>query len=117
MTTTCNAAYCRKTSTNKQQRKGAARTLGIVTYIAAVLFCFAFGVKNMRTNENRLDHCLHHELRFRSLFDPNGLAFPCDDNGRVDVHALSQPACANYVLARALVGRDYCEPIVVHPRK
>jgi hypothetical protein len=69
----------------------------------------------MRTHENRLDNHPDHELRFRSLFDPNrGLAFPCDDNGRVDVHALSQPACANYVLARALVGRDYCEPIVVH---
>ena len=65
----------------------------------------------MRIDENH--H--HHELRFRSLFDPNrGLAFPCDDNGRVDVRALSQPACANYVLARASVGRDFCEPIVVH---
>jgi hypothetical protein len=68
----------------------------------------------MRTKDRRRDDPQHHELRFRSLFDPNrGLAFPCDGNGRVDVHALSEPACCNYVLARALVGRDYCEPIVV----
>ena len=55
-----------------------------------------------------------HELRFRSLFDPNrALAFPCDSSGRVDVHALSTSACCNYVLARASVGRDYSPPVVV----
>jgi hypothetical protein len=55
-----------------------------------------------------------HELRFRSLYDPNrALGFPCDSTGCVDVYKLSALACTNYVLARASIGRDYSAPVVV----
>jgi hypothetical protein len=57
-----------------------------------------------------------HELRFRSLYDPNrALAFPCDSAGCVDVRALSARACTNYLLARASIGREYAIPVVQPP--
>ena len=53
------------------------------------------------------------ELRFPSLFiEGRGLAFPCDAQGRVDLDALGERACLNYLYARALVGRDYACPSV-----
>jgi hypothetical protein len=55
-----------------------------------------------------------YELRFRSLFDPGrGLAFPCDESGRVDIDILSERARHNYLYARALAGRDYAVPAVL----
>jgi hypothetical protein len=62
-----------------------------------------------------------HELRFRSLHDPNrSLGFPCDSEGRVDVRKLSTRACSNYVRAYTSLGREYALPIVAlaqtHPR-
>jgi hypothetical protein len=53
-------------------------------------------------------------LRFESLFDPGrGLAFPCDEHGRVPLDALSERARRNYFYARVVVGREYAAPAVV----
>lgn len=50
-------------------------------------------------------------LCFRSLFDSGrGLAFPCDEQGRVDLDALSERARNNYFFARCVVGRDFAAP-------
>lgn len=55
-----------------------------------------------------------YELRFRSLFDEGrALAFPCDEQGHVDLDALSPRALNNYCYARALVGREFYLPMVV----
>lgn len=53
------------------------------------------------------------ELRFPSLFR-NGyaLAFPCDADGRVDLDVLSEHARANYLFARAMIGREFAWPAV-----
>lgn len=52
-------------------------------------------------------------LRFRSLFGHGrGFAFPCDEQGRVDLERLSGPAMRNYLRARALVGRELGLPTV-----
>lgn len=52
-------------------------------------------------------------LRFPSLFaEGRALAFPCDEQGRVDLDALPERARGNYFFARALVGRDYAVPRV-----
>jgi hypothetical protein len=49
-----------------------------------------------------------HLLRFRSLFDDGrGLAFPCDEQGHVDMDGLSEQALNNYLYARAAVGREF----------
>lgn len=54
------------------------------------------------------------ELRFESLFNPGrALAFPCDERGRVELDALSEPARRNYFYARAVVGREFATPAVV----
>jgi hypothetical protein len=54
-----------------------------------------------------------HVLLFRSLFgEGRGLAFPCDARGRVDMDSLSERARANYLFARAAVGRDFARPSV-----
>ena len=53
------------------------------------------------------------ELRFQSLFDGGrGLAFPCDEAGRVDLDALSPRSRTNYLYARTLIGRDFATPAV-----
>jgi hypothetical protein len=55
-----------------------------------------------------------HALRFASLFHPGrALSFPCDAAGRVDLDALGERARANYLYARAVVGREYATPEVV----
>lgn len=54
------------------------------------------------------------ELRFESLFNPGrALAFPCDERGRVELDALSEPARRNYFYARAVLGREFATPAVV----
>jgi len=54
------------------------------------------------------------QLRFESLFHPGrGLAFPCDERGRVELDTLSEPARHNYLYARAVVGREYATPAVI----
>ena len=53
------------------------------------------------------------ELRFASLFNEGrGLAFPCDDAGRVDLDRLSDRARINYFLARTAIGREFACPAV-----
>ena len=55
-----------------------------------------------------------YELRFESLFQSGrALAFPCDEYGCVMLDALSDQARRNYLFARAVVGRDYANPIVL----
>ena len=59
-----------------------------------------------------------HELRFASLFNAGrGLAFPCDKHGCVELDSLSEPARCNYLYARAVVGREFALPAVVHPQR
>lgn len=41
------------------------------------------------------------------------LAFPCDRAGTVEMNGLSDRARDDYLLARALVGRDFYSPTVV----
>jgi hypothetical protein len=54
------------------------------------------------------------ELRYRSLSPHRcGYAFPCDENGCVDLRALSAAARDNYLHARAMVGRDLLHPQVL----
>jgi len=54
-----------------------------------------------------------YRLCFRSLFDNGrGYAFPCDDEGRVDLDELTETARNNYLYARAMVGRELSAPAV-----
>lgn len=53
------------------------------------------------------------EMRFNSLFHAGmALAFPCDEQGHVDLDELSPRAPGNYLFARAMVGRDFDLPSV-----
>jgi hypothetical protein len=53
------------------------------------------------------------ELRFPSLSGTGrALSFPCDSRGTVHMDSLSERALNNYLLARALTGRDYAWPSV-----
>ena len=55
-----------------------------------------------------------HQLRFESQFQAGrALAFPCDAQGGVSLDALSERARENYLFARAVVGRDFANPIVL----
>jgi hypothetical protein len=55
------------------------------------------------------------QLRFQSLFRAGrALAFPCDPEGHVDLDRLSDRAKTNYLFARAMVGRDFAVPMVLH---
>ena len=55
----------------------------------------------------------HYELRFQSLFHSGrGFAFPCDVQGRVEMDSLSDRERANYLFARAMVGRELAVPAV-----
>ncbi len=55
-----------------------------------------------------------YELRFASLLHSGrGFAFPCNAKGQVPLDALSERALANYLYARAVVGRDLDLPEVV----
>ena len=54
------------------------------------------------------------ELRYRSLSSHRcGYAFPCDENGQVHLHILSDAARENYLYARAMVGLDLLHPQVL----
>lgn len=54
-----------------------------------------------------------HMLRYVSLFNQGrGLSFPCDGQGRVELDALSERGRANYLFARAVVGREYALPSI-----
>ena len=52
-------------------------------------------------------------IRFQSLFNEGrALCFPCDAQGHVDLDQLSDRARANYLYARAVVGREFAHPLV-----
>ncbi len=54
------------------------------------------------------------ELHFPSLSGAGcALSFPCDASGSVHMDGLSDRARNNYLLARALTGRDYRWPSVL----
>ena len=54
-----------------------------------------------------------YEISFRSLCrDGRGMAFPCDERGRVNLDDLTDFARNNYLYARALVGREFAAPSV-----
>jgi hypothetical protein len=54
------------------------------------------------------------EVRFDSLFRPGrGFVFPCDEEGHVDIGALSERGRANYLSALDLLGSDFATPRVV----
>jgi len=60
------------------------------------------------------DTVQHYELRFASLYQSGrGFAFPCDAKGQVAMDSLSERARANYLFARAVVGRELDTPVVV----
>ena len=55
-----------------------------------------------------------HELRFDSLFRQGcGLAFPCDERGRVDIDAFGERMRSSYFFARGMIGQEYAMPRVV----
>ena len=65
----------------------------------------------MNTSPNRPTSTARFELRFQSLFhEGRGLAFPCDDLGKVDIDKLPDRARSNYLFARTLVGRQFATP-------
>ena len=54
------------------------------------------------------------ELRFQSLFHSGrALIFPCDEHGSVFLDSLSERARENYLFARAVVGHEYANPVVL----
>ena len=53
-------------------------------------------------------------LRFQSLFHSGrALVFPCDAHGDVPLDDLSERARENYLFARAVVGHEYANPIIL----
>jgi len=68
-------------------------------------------------NTQALAASRHFDIWFDSLFnDGRGLAFPCDEEGHVDIDSLSERGRSNYFFARAMLGREYATPRVV-PRR
>ena len=56
----------------------------------------------------------HFELRFRSLFNEGGgYAFPCDEQGHVDMDSLGERLLNNYLYARSVIGREFATPAVL----
>lgn len=54
-----------------------------------------------------------YELYFEPLFDSGrAFAFPCDATGRVDMDRLEPKVLANYLFARAVIGREFLAPSV-----
>lgn len=54
-----------------------------------------------------------YALRFQSLFNQGrAMVFPCDEQGLVDLDALSERARENYFYARAVIGFEYTAPAV-----
>jgi hypothetical protein len=71
------------------------------------------GEISMNTIANRVNQTDSFELRFQSLFNEGrGLAFPCDDLGKVDIDRLPDRARNNYLFARTLIGREFASPKV-----
>jgi len=54
-----------------------------------------------------------YELVYLPIQGGFSLTFPCDKSGAVEMNDLSDSARDYYLLARALVGRDFYAPTVV----
>jgi hypothetical protein len=55
-----------------------------------------------------------YEIRFQPVIvHGRTLAFPCDENGCVDLDTLGDRARNNYFYGRVAVGREYRAPTVV----
>ena len=55
-----------------------------------------------------------YEIRFQSLFkEGRALSFPCDREGRVDLDHANDRLRSNYMLARAMLGREYAMPVIL----
>jgi hypothetical protein len=53
------------------------------------------------------------QLAFRPpCNDGRGYAFPCDEEGHVDLNRMSDRVRNDYLYARAMVGRFFCPPAV-----
>jgi hypothetical protein len=53
------------------------------------------------------------QLHFQSLFHADrDLAFPCDENGQVNLDGLTARSRNNYLYARAMLGREFAWPSV-----
>jgi hypothetical protein len=56
----------------------------------------------------------HYEIRYESLFNAGrALSFPCDEQGHVELDALSDRARTNYFYARTVIGREFAAPAVL----
>jgi hypothetical protein len=65
----------------------------------------------MNAATNASQRSTRFQLRFQSLFNEGrGLAFPCDDQGLVDIDTLPDRARHNYLVARTLIGREFMTP-------
>jgi len=51
-------------------------------------------------------------LSFQAIHSSKRLEFPCDDKGIVLMDNLTERAKANYLYARAMLGREYLTPQV-----
>jgi hypothetical protein len=64
-------------------------------------------------DDSGLNEQTSFRLAFRSLFNSGrGFAFPCNEQGQVDMSVMTERAKTNYLFARAMVGRDLCPPAV-----
>jgi hypothetical protein len=56
----------------------------------------------------------HYEVRYESLFNAGrAYSFPCDEQGHVELDALSDRARTNYFYARTVIGREFATPAVL----
>ena len=55
-----------------------------------------------------------YQLVYERMHVGSCLAFPCNEAGTVDLNDLTARVRDNYLLARALVGRDFYPPSVVN---
>jgi hypothetical protein len=64
------------------------------------------------TSSTTLRHC-GFELRFQSIYDAGqGIAFPCDGEGHVDIDAMGERERNRYFYARTCIGREFLVPTV-----
>jgi hypothetical protein len=54
-----------------------------------------------------------YQLVYSSTRGGRGFTFPCDQAGMVELNLLSDRDRDRYLLARALVGRDFNAPVVL----
>ncbi|UUX94717.1 hypothetical protein [Aquabacterium sp. J223] len=56
-----------------------------------------------------------HVLIYASLSGGPAMRVPCNDHGMVDLDGLGEQGRVRYLLARALIGREYDLPVHVGP--